>query len=99
MEVEVDNIEPEADNKNQETSKNMKLTNTDIEVLEKKVSFFPEALLNAPVRKSKTNMPINQTPIMTPKPINQISSVRPMSSIKPINQIMGRRRGMGMRFM
>ena len=80
--------------------KNLKLTNTDLEVLEKEVSFFPEHLLNPSVGKSTTNTPTNiRTNIhkivrqSVPQSPSQPNIIRPMI----VNQN-NKRKGMTMTF-
>ena len=77
---------------------NIKLNKTDIEVLQKHVSFFPPDLLNARVRESKPKTP---NPI-TSKPEHNIMTYQQSRSnqqnLKPFNQIRSNR-GISMKFM
>jgi len=83
-------------------NKNIKLNSTDIEVLEKKVSFFPSELLKEPTRTKISNTSSVNTPFNTMRPqVNQetLHNITKQNvAIKPIFQMRSNTlRGIGMK--
>lgn len=84
------------------TSENIKLTKTDLEVLEKNVSFFPPDLVYKE-RKSKVsqNKVINNNSVFKPLTHRPVNQMMPNNENKPninINRMIINNRPMGMRF-
>lgn len=82
---------------NNNSQRNIKLNKTDLEVLEKKVSFFLPELLKEPEKKRE---PLQQRPQLKPKPqlYTMPTITQNKTVIQPMNQIRGRgMRGIGMK--
>lgn len=77
---------------NNNSKRNIKLNKTDLEVLEKKVSFFLPELLKEPEKKKE---PIQQKPQLRPKP--QLYTMPTITQNKTVIQPMSQMRGRGMR--
>ena len=96
-----DNVELGIDSELLNDQKNIKLNSTDLEVLEKKVTFFPSDLLKEPTRTKKINNSYANVPFNNMRPqVNQetLPKIIPQNvAIRPIFQLSGNRRGIGMR--
>lgn len=80
---------------NNNSERNIKLNKTDLEVLEKKVSFFLPELLKEPEKIKQK--PIQQRPQLNPNPKPQIHTMPTIPQNRSIIQPMSEMRGKGMR--
>lgn len=80
---------------NNNSQRNIKLNKTDLEVLEKKVSFFLPELLKEPEKIKQK--PIQQRPQPNPNPKPQIHTMPTITQNRSIIQPMSQMRGKGMR--